>query len=481
MALALYRKYRSRKLDDVVGQTHVTDVLKQAVKQGRISHAYLFTGPRGVGKTSVARILAREINQLDYSGDDTVLDIIEIDAASNNSVDDIRDLRDKVHIAPVNSSYKIYIIDEVHMLSGAAFNALLKTLEEPPEHAIFILATTELHKVPATILSRTQRFHFKPASVEALVAHLKMIAGKESITVSDEALEFLAIQADGSFRDGVSLLDQMSALSANIDAQLVEATLGLAPLKLIDQLVTVIIKKDTAGLLELLSYCDQQAISPVTVAEQLISQLSQAGHDKPELFKLVNELLAVRASYRPMMKLTAVLVDWTKPVTSRAAEALLAPEVTLAASLKEARVKQIESRTAKTESETQTGAADIKPTEAPSSSEVASAPGVTSGSFDWNKVMTALKSRHLSLYSVLNRAAVEYDAATNQLDLKFTYNLHRKKLDNARYQGILVETIDHICGFKPIVKVNMKDGPTADNSAADSIIAIMGGGEIVDA
>ncbi|HET8690392.1 MAG TPA: DNA polymerase III subunit gamma/tau [Candidatus Saccharimonadales bacterium] len=472
MALALYRKYRSRKLDEVVGQTHVTDVLKQAVKQGRISHAYLFTGPRGVGKTSVARILAREINQLDYSGDDTVLDIIEIDAASNNSVDDIRDLRDKVHIAPVNSTYKIYIIDEVHMLSGAAFNALLKTLEEPPEHAIFILATTELHKVPATILSRTQRFHFKPASVEALTAHLKMIAGREAIDISDEALELLAIQADGSFRDGVSLLDQMSALSAKIDAQLVETTLGLAPLKLIAQLTETVLKKDTGGLLKLLGYCDEQAISPVTVAEQLIAQLSKTGRDKPELFKLVDELLSVRSSYRPMMKLTAILVDWTKPVTSRATDALVAPSVTLAASLKEAGVKQAGRSAAKVIA--------AKPTAAPQPDENP-APIPAAGKFDWDKVMAALKNRYLSLYSVLNRAVVDYDAEANQLNLQFAYSLHRKKLDNSRYQGQLVETINHICGFKPIIKVGLKDKPTVDNSSADSIIAIMGGGEIVDA
>lgn len=480
MALALYRKYRSRKLDDVVGQSHVTDVLRQAVKQGRISHAYLFTGPRGVGKTSVARILARDINQLDYQSDDTVLDIIEIDAASNNSVDDIRDLRDKVHIAPVNSTYKIYIIDEVHMLSGAAFNALLKTLEEPPEHAIFILATTELHKVPATILSRTQRFHFKPASVEALVAHLKMIAGKEEIAISDDALELLAIQADGSFRDGVSLLDQMSALSATIDAQLVEATLGLAPRKLISQLVAAILKKDTAGLLELLSYCDQQAISPVTVAEQLITQLSQAGHDKPELFKLIDVLLTVRTSYRPMMKLTAVLVDWSKPVTSRAAGALVAPQVTLAASLKEVRAQQTEDRPTKAALKT-TKATATEPIIETAASETPTVTTSDSGKFDWDKVMTALKGRQVSLYSVLNRAAVDYDTSANQLNLRFAYNLHRKKLDNARYQGILVETISHICGLKPVVKVSLKDKSPADDSAADSIIAIMGGGEIVDA
>ncbi|MEN9380090.1 MAG: hypothetical protein RJB15_1786, partial [Pseudomonadota bacterium] len=162
MGQALYRKYRSRSLDEIVGQDHVTSTLKQAIKQGRISHAYLLTGPRGVGKTSIARILAHEINELPYEDDSTHIDIIEIDAASNRRIDEIRELRDKVNIAPTSAKYKVYIIDEVHMLTKEAFNALLKTLEEPPAHVVFILATTDAHKLPETIVSRTQRFSFKP-------------------------------------------------------------------------------------------------------------------------------------------------------------------------------------------------------------------------------------------------------------------------------------------------------------------------------
>jgi DNA polymerase III subunit gamma/tau len=158
---ALYRKYRSKSLSEIVGQKHITDTLSNAIKSGRISHAYLFTGPKGVGKTSIARILAHEVNGLAYADESIHLDIIEIDAASNRRIDEIRDLRDKVHIAPTSAKYKVYIIDEVHMLTKEAFNALLKTLEEPPAHVIFILATTEAHKLPDTIVSRTQRFTFK--------------------------------------------------------------------------------------------------------------------------------------------------------------------------------------------------------------------------------------------------------------------------------------------------------------------------------
>ncbi|MEK7153167.1 MAG: DNA polymerase III subunit gamma/tau, partial [Patescibacteria group bacterium] len=176
MGKALYRTYRSKKLSEIVGQEHITTALDHALKKGTISHAYLFTGPRGVGKTSIARILAHEINGLPYNEDRPDLDIIEIDAASNRRIDEIRDLRDKVHIAPTSAKYKVYIIDEVHMLTKEAFNALLKTLEEPPAHVIFILATTEVYKLPETIISRTQRFAFKPVDMPKVIAHLRHIA-----------------------------------------------------------------------------------------------------------------------------------------------------------------------------------------------------------------------------------------------------------------------------------------------------------------
>ena len=176
---ALYRKYRSRSLEEVIGQEQITKTLSNAIKQGKISHAYLFTGPRGTGKTSVARILAHEINDIPYTDDSISLDIIEIDAASNRRIDDIRDLRDKVHIAPVGAKYKVYIIDEVHMLSGSAFNAFLKILEEPPAHVKFLLATTEPHKLPETIISRVQRFEFRKFSRQEIIDHLTFIASQE--------------------------------------------------------------------------------------------------------------------------------------------------------------------------------------------------------------------------------------------------------------------------------------------------------------
>ena len=209
MGQALYRSTRPRKLSEVVGQEHITTALERALKKGKISHAYLLTGPKGVGKTTVARILAHEINNLPYDDDSMHLDIIEIDAASNRRIDEIRELRDKVHVAPTSAKYKVYIIDEVHMLTREAFNALLKTLEEPPAHVVFILATTEAHKLPETIISRTQRFAFKPIDRIKVAEHLKQIAKQEKIAIDDAALDLIAAHGEGSFRDSISLLDQI--------------------------------------------------------------------------------------------------------------------------------------------------------------------------------------------------------------------------------------------------------------------------------
>ncbi|HEX6982358.1 MAG TPA: DNA polymerase III subunit gamma/tau [Balneolaceae bacterium] len=212
---ALTRTYRPTSFDDIVSQQHVSDTLKNAIKQNRLAHAYMFCGPRGVGKTTMARVLARTLNEIDeeVSGESLTqtLNIIEIDAASNNGVDDIRDLRERVRIPPQNGRFKIYIIDEVHMLSKSAFNALLKTLEEPPDHVIFIFATTEPHKVLPTILSRVQRFDFKRISVDEIVERLRKVAGDENISIDDESLHVIAKKADGALRDALGLMDQAIA------------------------------------------------------------------------------------------------------------------------------------------------------------------------------------------------------------------------------------------------------------------------------
>src|SRR5215475_10231181 len=224
MTQALYRKYRPKTWDEVVGQDHVVTTLKNAIAADRVAHAYLFAGSRGTGKTTLARLLAKAVNCTNPDphkrpdnecenckavNENRFLDLIEIDAASNTSVDDVRDLRDKINFTPSQGKYKIYIIDEVHMLSTAAFNALLKTLEEPPPHAIFVLATTEIHKIPTTVLSRCQRFDLRRVPAELIVERLKKIAAAEKIKATDAALACIARLADGGMRDAQSIFDQM--------------------------------------------------------------------------------------------------------------------------------------------------------------------------------------------------------------------------------------------------------------------------------
>lgn len=305
---ALYRRYRPKTLDDVVGQEQVTGPLKNAIKSNKLAHAYLFVGPRGTGKTSVARILAHEINGFKYELEDDYLDIIEIDAASNTGVDNIRDLREKAIIAPVEGKYKIYIIDEVHMLTRSAFNALLKTLEEPPAHVIFIMATTDAHKVPVTITSRSQTLTFSLADPSTMFNHLKKIAKSEKINIDDEALKIIVRRGGGSYRDSLSLLDQVSTLSSDkITVEMLNHAFGLPPDEIIDGILHAYAAGDTAKIRENLITLDNSSVKPDIIADNLISHILE----RPDnvFLNLLDKLTEVsRASYpnvRLLLALTA--------------------------------------------------------------------------------------------------------------------------------------------------------------------------------
>lgn len=288
MSQALYRKWRPRLWEQVVGQEHVVTTLQNAIRAGRVGHAYLFAGPRGTGKTTTARLLAKAVNCLAESpaerpcdrcahcqavNDGRFLDLIEIDAASNTSVDDVRDLRDKINFAPSQGKYKVYIIDEVHMLSTAAFNALLKTLEEPPPHAIFILATTEVHKIPATVLSRCQRHEFRRIPVQTIVSTLKSLGEQEGLQADDDALTLIARQATGSLRDAISLLDQLASTGGPIRLELAQTVLGTAASQMVAELVEAMQKRDAAAGLDCIHRALDSGSDPRQFARQVVDYL----------------------------------------------------------------------------------------------------------------------------------------------------------------------------------------------------------------
>lgn len=285
MYRVLYRKWRPQTFDDVSGQEHITTTLKNELIAGRLNHAYLFTGSRGTGKTTCAKILAKAVNCLDiHNGnpcgkcevcrgidDGSILDVVEMDAASNRNIDDIRQIIDEVQFKPAKCKYRVYIIDEVHMLTTQAFNALLKTLEEPPEHVIFILATTEVHKLPQTILSRCQKFEFHRIPPRAIADRLLFVAQQEEVTLSDSAAMLIAAVADGALRDGLSLLDRCIAISSDIDEEVVRNAAGLARKTYLYELAACAINKNTAKSLEIIDRLYGESKDMARLCDELIA------------------------------------------------------------------------------------------------------------------------------------------------------------------------------------------------------------------
>jgi len=516
MGQALYRKYRSKSLDELVGQEHITRTLGEAIKQGRISHAYLFTGPRGVGKTSTARILAHAINGLPYEDGTTHLDIIEIDAASNNSVEDIRDLREKVYVAPSTGKYKVYIIDEVHMLSKAAFNAILKTLEEPPAHAVFILATTEAHKLPETIISRTQRFVFRPINPEQAVKHLRTIADTEKIDISDEALETLAAHGDGSFRDSISLLDQASNLGKKIGIADVQQLLGMPSDQAISELVQDITATPVAvaAALQSLYGLYEQGFQAGAIAHELSSQLRHAVINGtvaplPHVMQLMGQLLDVPTRRDPERFLEIVLLSLGSSSATSSTTAKEATPETIVAPVKAKQPPEAEKAVqnhpekpakhhpAETEQESAKVAETAKVTEITETKPTTKAnPSVHAVDETlWPKVLDELKKQYNTLYGIVRMATVVF-TAEDEIELRFAFAFHQKRVNETKNRDIISKCIEHVSGHKvsitcvydPDLKSSNKPKaadlpplPATSNSAEPlaAISNIFGGGELL--
>ena len=464
---ALYRKYRSHTFDEVIGQEHVTSILAAAVQQGKISHAYLLTGPRGVGKTSVARILAHAITKLPYTGEDQPLDIIEIDAASNNGIDDIRDLRDKARVAPAHAARKVYIIDEVHMLSKAAFNGLLKILEEPPAHVVFILATTDYDKLPATIISRTQRFHFRLVEAPIVAQHLAHIAAQEGITADKEALMTIAERGGGSLRDSISLFDQLQSGHQHITAQLVDDVLGLAPRQRIDELTTAIAARQPALVVRHVSELVATGISPATLASQLAAAVRARIADEPWLITTLEGLAHTPQSTQPEV---ALLVALLSPMEQQPPQPAAAPahQPSPAPHTPQPSTTQVNAPVKPTPSTPAPTPPTTQPPSTPRPAHLAD--------FDQAAWLEAARQASLGLYSILSACTVRTDGDTLTIYTGKAFTQH--KLESTRFRPLLAKITADLVGEAQIVIIGTPPPPT--DSTAARVAEFMGGGEEVD-
>ncbi len=469
MAKALYRTHRSKSFDEVIGQEHITETLKSAINKGAIAHAYLFTGPRGVGKTSVARILAHVVNDLPYTDESTHLDIIEIDAASNRRIDEIRDLRDKVHIAPTSARYKVYIIDEVHMLTREAFNALLKTLEEPPEHALFILATTEAHKVPDTIISRTQRFHFKPIEPEAATEHLSQIALKEGIHITDKGLTLLAHHGRGSFRDSISLLDQLAGLNKDtIDEQDINFLLGVPGQELIDGILKSLQINDTDQLFEHIKIARSQGTDPYqltksisqTIRDQIVSGAPILGAERS--LATCKSLLATNAS-SDYMSLELALLDNIVFGQKSVEPPKQIEEHTPLESVTDRNI--VSKSVQKTEVNT---TVDPEPIEERTTEDpvISSQSATTQGA--WPELLADIKGHHNTLYGILRMAKAE--VTDTEAILTFQFAFHKQQVESPQHKKVLSEYVArHFGPLKVTTLVSKDKRPSSQETVSTNI------------
>ena len=477
MSQALYRKYRSRSLDEVLGQDHVTSILRRALEQGKIAHAYLLTGPRGVGKTSVARILAHEINHLPYDDDSSNLDIIEIDAASNNGVDDIRVLREKAQVAPVSAPKKVYIIDEVHMLSKSAFNALLKTLEEPPEHVVFILATTDADKLPATILSRVQQFFFRPIPTEIMTRQLMNIAKKEGFAIEEDAARLIAERSHGGFRDGISTLDQLSILATSdqpLTANMVTEYLGLSDATMLGNLLDSYPSDDNEKVLNIFQELENSGANSVVVSHQLLSIARNRLRKNPNLIGLVQQLIEVDRHPHPDLKLLTIFMNSNSQQTEKpvATKKNIAQATTQKPAEKPTPIKSAEP-TKPTEKPIEKEEKPVEPAKKP-----AAKPKKTDAPLElnWEKVIERTKEKSLGLASLLQKSQWSFDG--EKLTIYAGSAFYKKKLDDAKNKPLISEIISEETAMDLEIDIIGEKKPPEDEKLAE-IAELMGGGEEV--
>jgi DNA polymerase-3 subunit gamma/tau len=508
MSLSLYRKYRPNNWSDVVGQAHVVSTLRNAVAADRLGHAYLFAGPRGTGKTSVARLLAKAANcenpdaaqRPDCTCENCLsvqngsfLDLIEIDAASNTSVDDVRDLRDKINFSPNRGRYKVYIVDEVHMLSQAAFNALLKTLEEPPAHAIFILATTEMQRIPATVLSRCQRHEFRRLPLDETIAQLEKIAKDEGIKAERNALELIARQATGSLRDAISLFDQLATPGETLKLDWAQQVLGTSASQAVLGVIDAIIASHAGAGLDQIHRALDAGSDPRQFTRQLVNTLRglllmrMGAPLEAEFGGEEGKQMAQRAKQMEVSQLLRVLHLFNEAAieVKQAWQPGLPLEMAFVESLQSPAISESNSPTpvavpAKAPPQT-------KPT-APATRAAAAAPQATSNpGFDvqeWNKLKERLKTTNPNLGGLLNSVKARELRGTT-LYLGFASELLKEKMEKQENLSAVSGVVSQMLGgqfevacFLAVSKAG--DLPAGLDSSGMVAAAVRLGGEIVD-
>jgi DNA polymerase-3 subunit gamma/tau len=537
MSQSLYRKWRPQGWDEVIGQEHVVQTLRNAVSADRVAHAYLFAGPRGTGKTTTARILAKAVNCLDKDlanrpcnqcehcqavNQGRFLDLIEIDAASNTSVDDVRDLRDRINFSPNQGRYKVYIIDEVHMLSTAAFNALLKTLEEPPAHAIFILATTEVHKIPATVLSRCQRHEFRRIPVKEIVENLQKLAVEEKIAVEPEALNLVARQATGSMRDAISLLDQLASAGDSITLRLAQDVMGTATNQAVLEVIEAMIKKQSKEGLEAIHRSLDAGSDPRQFARQIVEYLrslllaamgnasqvdatpevrSQMAHHAaaltvPELLRIIQAFNQaaneIRSSWQPALPLEIAFVeaisvdsrdnDNQSPLLTSAPPS----STTAAGGTESASLPADRAHSAGEKGDRNEGVKGIRD-ETPVSSKQSAEDKLSNQQLDhnWAEFLSQLKAENQSLNALVNSAKTRA-LKGNTLTLGMSGEVLKMRLEDPENIQTLEKVLKRVIGREIYVKVILtsasKTAPPAevdnDGMVASALRDL--GGEIVD-
>ncbi|HZQ09981.1 MAG TPA: DNA polymerase III subunit gamma/tau [Anaerolineae bacterium] len=542
-AKALYLKYRPQTFEDVQGQEHITNTLKNALVLNRIAHAYLFTGTRGTGKTSTARILAKAVNCLNPDvtkrpdnecaicraiNEERLLDLVEIDAASNTGVDNIRDLRDKVDFRPNEARFKVYIIDEAHMLSNAAFNALLKTLEEPPPHVIFVLATTEANRVPATITSRCQRFDFKRATLQELIQQLGDIAKKEGMELEPAALELVARQANGSFRDGTSLLDQLTAYSGDtITLKHVQVLLGAASREIIRDIVAALAAREVGQGIAALDQAVDAGADPRQVARDVVEYLrgvlmftvksdvtlsvadevraemreiaaqmnpeqvsrairlfSQAGYDLRNSASptLPLEMALVEATIEPASAMAAAPTRTVRPPAAPADNAFVpTPARSVAPGAAAAKVTKAEPVSPRASAAKKNSATRASGSE--DSKENSGALSIPATKENWNNIIARFQRVNKTMAAFL-RDAEPVSLKSDLLTIGFFYDFHQQRFDNDKNaKGQLEKILQEMFGETVRVKCIVSPKRAKMQAAQDDPViraAMNLGGKIVD-